>query len=344
LANGFTTTSPNICEGTLVISQVYGGGGNAGATYRNDFVELHNRGTTAIDVSTYSIQYAATGGSTWSKQNLTGSIPAGGYYLVQLFSAAAVGAVLPTPDVSGTIDMAGANGKVALVSNQTAIGAISCPTAGILDFVGYGTANCFEGSAAAPALSATAAGARAQAGCADVNNNGADFTALTPLARNSMTAPFVCQCLVRNESNLAGEVDYCTVQFPTSLNLAAGAASGNVFGRIYEATVTDVGGLGGPANPNIRAQLGWGLPTANPQYQSWNWFNATFNAGFMDASNDEYQASFTAPTSGSYRYVYRFSIDSGLTWTVCDRGVDTGAGSNVGLSFEFADMPIMTVP
>ncbi|MEQ1530867.1 MAG: hypothetical protein ABL925_16240, partial [Methylococcales bacterium] len=31
--------SPNI-----VISQVYGGGGNTGATYKNDFIELFNRG------------------------------------------------------------------------------------------------------------------------------------------------------------------------------------------------------------------------------------------------------------------------------------------------------------
>ena len=34
---------------TLVISQVYGGGGNAGATYKNDFVEVFNRGTTSVN-------------------------------------------------------------------------------------------------------------------------------------------------------------------------------------------------------------------------------------------------------------------------------------------------------
>lgn len=32
----------------IVISQVYGGGGNAGAPYMNDFVELFNRGTTTV--------------------------------------------------------------------------------------------------------------------------------------------------------------------------------------------------------------------------------------------------------------------------------------------------------
>jgi len=34
----------------MVISQVYGGGGNSGATYKNDFVELFNNGTSAVPV------------------------------------------------------------------------------------------------------------------------------------------------------------------------------------------------------------------------------------------------------------------------------------------------------
>ena len=40
----------------MVVSQVYAGGGNSGATYANDFVEVFNRGTTAIDLGTWSIQ------------------------------------------------------------------------------------------------------------------------------------------------------------------------------------------------------------------------------------------------------------------------------------------------
>mgnify|MGYP001125741745 CR=1 FL=1 len=49
-----------------------------------------------------------------------------------------VGGSLPTPDVTGTIDMSGTNGKVALVSNQTALSG-ACPTANVIDEVGYGT-------------------------------------------------------------------------------------------------------------------------------------------------------------------------------------------------------------
>ena len=47
---------------TLVISQVYGGGGNSGATYSNDFIEIYNRGATAVDLTGWSIQYASAAG------------------------------------------------------------------------------------------------------------------------------------------------------------------------------------------------------------------------------------------------------------------------------------------
>jgi hypothetical protein len=45
---------------TIVISQLYGAGGNSGATYRNDFIELFNAGGSAVDVSAWSVQYAST--------------------------------------------------------------------------------------------------------------------------------------------------------------------------------------------------------------------------------------------------------------------------------------------
>ncbi|MGH8056318.1 MAG: lamin tail domain-containing protein, partial [Candidatus Entotheonellia bacterium] len=67
----------------IVISQVYGGGGNSGATLKNDFIELFNRGTTSVDVSGWSVQYAATTGTNWQRTNLSGTIPPGGYYLVK---------------------------------------------------------------------------------------------------------------------------------------------------------------------------------------------------------------------------------------------------------------------
>jgi hypothetical protein len=183
----FAPTAAQAVSSTIVISQVYGAGGNSGATYRNDYVELFNRGTTTVDVSTWSIQYAATAGTTWLRTNLTGTIAPGHYYLVQLFSNGAVGLVFPAPDVTGTTDMAAANGKVALVNNQTIItSGTSCPTGPtIVDFTGYGTANCFEGAGAAPAISATTSDSRKCLGYTDTDNNSGDFTAGAPNPRNT---------------------------------------------------------------------------------------------------------------------------------------------------------------
>ena len=48
----------------VVISEVYGGGGNSGAPFTNDFIELYNKGTAAVDLSSWSVQYASATGST----------------------------------------------------------------------------------------------------------------------------------------------------------------------------------------------------------------------------------------------------------------------------------------
>ena len=89
-------------QAAVMISQVYGGGGNGGATFANDFVELHNSGALPVSVAGWTVQYASTAGTTWNATAvLAGSIPAGGYYLVRLASSGAVGAAVPTPDASG---------------------------------------------------------------------------------------------------------------------------------------------------------------------------------------------------------------------------------------------------
>ena len=103
----------------VVVSQVYAGGGNAGAPFANDYVELFNRGSSSIDVSGWTIQYASAAGTTWQATALTGSIAPGRHYLVQLASAAAVGAPLPTPDATGTTNLAVSGGKVAVVRDAT---------------------------------------------------------------------------------------------------------------------------------------------------------------------------------------------------------------------------------
>ncbi|HEX3760458.1 MAG TPA: lamin tail domain-containing protein [Kofleriaceae bacterium] len=187
----YATGSPDI-----VISQLYGGGGNSGAQFTRDFVELFNRSASAVSVTGWSVQYASTSGNSWAAANLSGTIPAGGYYLVQLAAGTGTSGALPTPDATGAMNMSGSTGKVALVSNQTLLrcgaGTACLPNAAIHDFVGYGTADNFEGSGDAPTGSNTTAEFRAAGGCTDTNSNAADFTTAAPAPRNSAHAHNAC--------------------------------------------------------------------------------------------------------------------------------------------------------
>src|SRR4051794_29434919 len=148
------STVPGAVSPDIVISQVYGGGGNSGAIYTNDFVELYNRGTVAVDVTGWTVQYGSSTGTSWQTTPLAGSIAPGKYFLVQELAGAGGTTALPTPDAIGTIAMSGTAGKIALVRSATTL-TTACPTGGtIADLVGYGTANCSE-TAPTPALTNT---------------------------------------------------------------------------------------------------------------------------------------------------------------------------------------------
>ena len=178
---------------SIVISQVYGGGGNSGSTFRNDFIELFNRGTTSVSLTGWSVQYAAAAGTSWQVTALSGSIAPGQYYLVQEAQGAVGTTNLPTPDDSGTISMSATAGKVALVNTTPALTG-TCPTGtSIIDFVGFGTtANCFEGSGPTPAPSNTAAELRAVGGCTETDNNASDFATGAPNPRNTSSPLNTC--------------------------------------------------------------------------------------------------------------------------------------------------------
>ena len=60
-----------------MISQIYGGGGNTGATFQNDFIELHNRSSNTVNLAGWSIQYASAAGTTWQSTALTGLLGPG---------------------------------------------------------------------------------------------------------------------------------------------------------------------------------------------------------------------------------------------------------------------------
>ena len=90
----------------VVISQVYAGGGNSGASYTNDYVELLNRGSGTVDLSGWTVQYASAASTSWSATPLAGTIGPGRAYLVQLASGGATGSPLPAADATGTTNLA----------------------------------------------------------------------------------------------------------------------------------------------------------------------------------------------------------------------------------------------
>lgn len=178
----------------IVINEVYGGGGNSGAVLKNDFIELINNSSAAVSLSGATLQYASAANTFNQSHPLPNiTLAPGQTYLIQ--EAAGAGgttalnadyvAPVPTGSTSTTpgFNIAGTAFKVALVSNSTLI---SGPTdANVLDFVGAGTANQFEGTAAAPAPSNTLSISRTNG--IDTNNNSKDFTTASPTPKSLST-------------------------------------------------------------------------------------------------------------------------------------------------------------
>ena len=181
----------------IVVSQVYAGGGNSGAAYANDFVELFNRGSTAVDVSGWTVQYASAAGTTWQATALTGRSHPAVATSCSSRPPARSAPPLPTADSTGTTNLAVSGGKIAVVRDTTPLacgasaGSCSAVTA-LADLVGYGTAADYEGSGAAPAIDNATAATRAGEGCVDTDANAADFASAAPVPRNSSAAVTSC--------------------------------------------------------------------------------------------------------------------------------------------------------
>lgn len=207
--NGSVTLQVGDCSqnsaASVVISAIYGGGGNSGAILYADYVELHNRTGSAVSLSGWSLQYAPSFSQSFTASttiNLSGSIPAGGFLLVQTnrgsdtnglpFTADQFGYNVNDPQDLG-IGIANDAGRLALCSLNTPIGT-NCADPSIVDFVGYGSNSiCFEGVAATGNASNTTAAVRKQDGCQDSNQNFNDFDIVfTPFPRNLASSAVSC--------------------------------------------------------------------------------------------------------------------------------------------------------
>jgi CHRD domain/Calx-beta domain len=185
----------------VVISQIYTSGGESGAVYQSDYIELLNRGGP-ISLNNWSVQYADANGSAWQSTTLPVlTLQPGQRLLIREGSSGGDGAVVPSPDGSGGIQMSSTAGKVALIGSSIPVQG-SCPASQFLvDLIGYGTtADCFEGASAAPAPTAVAADRRSGDGCVDTDNNGADFSLGVPNPRNRFSAVNTCSSIFQFSS------------------------------------------------------------------------------------------------------------------------------------------------
>lgn len=174
---------------SIVISQFQ----VAGASAADEFIELHNVGSTSFDLNGHRLVYRAAAGVsdvslvTWTTTTI---IPAGGYYLA---AAAMVGA---TP--------AGYDGEAApdATFSHTGLGALSgtggglalrngaANTGSIIDSVGYGTAtNAFVEDTVTAAPAANLSKARKELGCQDTDNNSNDFETINPSTPRNTDSP-----------------------------------------------------------------------------------------------------------------------------------------------------------
>jgi hypothetical protein len=284
---------------TVVISQVYGGAGcgTAGcSTYKNDYIELFNRGTTAQSLNGWSVQYAAATGTSWQVTNLTNvTLQPGQYYLVAQGAGANGVNNIPTPDVTGTIAMSATAGKVALVNTTTALSG-SCPTgAQIVDFVGYGsTANCSE-TAPAPAPSTTNAIFRAGGGCTDTDNNSSDFSAAAANPRNTSTTLSSCggtptPSLGINDVSQDEGSGGGTTAFTFTVSLSSSTHGGVTF-DIATADGTATAG----SDYTARSLMGQTIPNGSQTYQ----FTVDVNADTAAEPNETFFVNVTNVTGAT---------------------------------------------
>lgn len=173
-----------------VIAEVYGGGGNSGATFTNDFIELGNSGNASFDLSGWSVQYLSgspTASTKWSVTPLDGAIPAGGSYLIEEAKGSGGDTPLPTPDATGTLALSASSGTVALVHSTTALACLTTDDCAadknIKDLVGFGTAAVRETTPATGADNTHSV--TRDAALKDTDNNSVDLSGAVPTPRNS---------------------------------------------------------------------------------------------------------------------------------------------------------------
>ena len=208
-------TPPDPIAPGLVLAEIYGAGGTTDALFKNDYVVLFNRGNEVIALKDVVLQYAQKGNKFLNRPNQTlalpdASIKPGAYFLIQLASKnVLVGADLPKPDHTGSLDLGSKNGKVALVMRDKVLencgaNGVSCDLSQTIDMVGYGDVEISEGNAVVPRLDNKKSGQRKRHGCIDTNVNGDDFVVEAPSTPIRSSATAVVDCSADPDTGAGG--------------------------------------------------------------------------------------------------------------------------------------------
>jgi hypothetical protein len=239
LAISSMARAQSVADANIRISQIYTRGGEPGATYQSDFIELYNRGNSTVDINGWTLSITTFEGSSGSAISLhfvsSGSIPIfpGMHMLFTFTTGGANGQPLngdfPVPFIS----LGATGGQIVLLAKDKTLPA-GCPaspdlTGAVVDYVGYGTATCFEGTVtlAPPANKSLT---RINGGCTDTNNNLADFSFADPNPRGFTSS--IVQC----GSQSSSVIQFSAPQYDTF----EGAGAGTV-------TVTRIGAVSAPA-------------------------------------------------------------------------------------------------
>lgn len=184
---GTSTQTFNVYLPPVLISQIYCAGGHSNTNYRQDYIELYNRSTAPVNLNGWSIQYSIANGNTWQVATLNGTIGPGKFYLIGLYSAI-TGTILPSVNRTAAINLNPLGGKIALVNSTSALlGFSPLDSINLQDFLGFGSANAFEGAAAV--ATDNLALHRTLSNVTDTGNNAMDFALGSPSPRNLAYIP-----------------------------------------------------------------------------------------------------------------------------------------------------------
>jgi uncharacterized protein (TIGR02145 family) len=293
-----TTNTSGAPVTKVVISQLHSGGG---CGYYNDYVELFNVGSIPVDITGWSLQYADSTNTSWQTIPLSGIVNPGKYYLISLKVNLGATNYLPTPDAIGSIDIHPLGGKVALVNNLKPL-STSGPSAGVVDFVGYGNANGFEGDAPAEKQGLCGALLRVYNGLQDTDNNQQDWKSRGPWPKNSSATenaliPGMNESVVTLPDGFIyttkkyGPRWWMTENLKGSLHYDNDPANGDIFGGLHSFDYNWTGSSEVIVEFDFATHLGWVLPSGQ------DWKNLTMGVWHAEELKDTLHWD-TAPTYG----------------------------------------------